>query len=156
MIHVDPVCPRWTRISFSQNRCMPSWLGIFQFGSFFGCSKQVYEYILFGVFLRVLSILFHVIHPFSLSVIFFLFLYFTPILFCFIRIRLLVCLCAFSTHFFLEFSFVILEVPVLSLLLDPVPVSFESSFIRQYLLIYLFQANFQTCLQFYFGLFILI
>ena len=56
---------------------------------------------------------FHVIYPFSLSVIFFLFPYFIPKLFCF---KLLVGPYTFSTYLLVEFSFVILECPVLFIL----------------------------------------
>ena len=53
-------------------------------------------------------------------------------------------------------SFVILEFPVSVILLDPVPVSFESSLFCQYLLVYLFQSYVYACLLFCFRLFILI
>ena len=43
---------------------------------------------------------------------FFLFPYFTPKLFCFLCIRLLVCIWKFSNYFLVEFSFFILECPV--------------------------------------------
>ena len=45
-----------------------------------------------------------------------------------------------------EFSFVILLGPILFVLFDPVPVSFESPFFHQYILMYLFRPYFLTCL----------
>ena len=62
--------------------------------------------------LRVLVILFHVICPVGVSLMSFLFPYFTLELFCFLRIRLLVCPRAFSTYLLLKCSFVILKYPV--------------------------------------------
>ena len=75
----------------------------------------------------------YVIYPFCISVMFFLFLYLTPN-----RIILLICSCLFSTDMLVEFSFVILEGPILFVLFDPFSGSFEHSFFHQYLLIYFF------------------
>ena len=83
------------------------------------------------------------------SIILFLFPYFTAKLFC---IHLLICPLVFCADLLVKFSFVILEHSVLFVLLEPV--SFNSPFFRQYLLIYLFHLYFQTCLLFCFGLFI--
>ncbi len=79
-----------------------------------------------------------------------LFPHFTPKLFCFLCIRLLVCTRSFPTNLLVEFSFVILECPDLFLLLDLVSVSFKSLFFRQYLLIYSFKLHHQTCQRFCF------
>ena len=68
---------------------------------------------------------------------FFLFLHFPPKLFCFPCIRLMISLRASSTYLQVEFSFVILKCPALSVLFDPVSVSFLSSFFRSYLPIYI-------------------
>ena len=73
--------------------------------------------------------------------------------FFFFGIRLLVCPCAIFTNLLVAFSFVILESPVLSTLLEPVSVSFKSPFFR-HLLIHFFKLNCQICLLFCFGLFI--
>ena len=101
---------------------------------------------------RVLIILFHIIHSIGLFVMFFLFPYFNPKLFCFIYV--LVYLHEFSTYLVVEFSFVILEFPVLFVLLDSVLVSFKSSFYHEYLLIYLFKFYRQIFLLFSFDIFI--
>ena len=78
---------------------------------------------------------------------YFPFPYFTPRLFCFFCIRLLICPRAFSSWSLVDFSLVILEWPVLIVLLDPVSVSFKSPFFRQYLLIYIFKLHFKICQQ---------
>ena len=83
---------------------------------------------------------------FSISIMFFLFPYFTPKLFCFLCIPLVVCPCRYFTNFLVEFSFIILECSVLFIFIELVPVSFEFPFFRQYLLIYFFQLYSQTCL----------
>ena len=64
------------------------------------------------------------------------FSYFIPKLFYFFCFRLLICLCTFYTNLLVEFSFIILECSVLLGLFDPTPVLYESSFFRQYLLLY--------------------
>ena len=56
---------------------------------------------------------FHVIYPFGLSVMFFLSSYRSVEVFCFLCIRLFIGLCAFSNDLLVEFSFVILEGPIL-------------------------------------------
>ena len=67
-------------------------------------------------------------------------------LFCFLCIRFFICLCAFSADLLVEISFVILEGSVLLALLDSVPVSFESRYFRQFLLVYFFQLYSQAYL----------
>ena len=96
-------------------------------------------------FLQVHLIVFNLINPFSLSVIFLLFPYFALKLFYSLWI-LFYCPRGFFFDLLTEFSFVILEGPFLSVLLDPVPTSFESLFIHQYILIYFFQLYYQSCL----------
>ena len=105
---------------------MSSGSGVFQFG-----------YIPFLVFLKFF---FHVIYPFGLTPTLSLFPYFTPELFSFLDIRLFVCSCTLFIDLFEEFSFNILEGTFLLVLLDPVPVPFESPSFRQYLWSYFFQS----------------
>ena len=100
------------------------------------CSQQIQE-----SFINSSNSFFHVIYPFSNSVIIFSSPYFTLKLFYFFCIRLLLCLSALTIDL-IKFSFVILEYPILFVLFDPIPVPFESSFFHQYLLTYFFQ----TCL----------
>ena len=69
---------------------------------------------------------FYVIYPFSLSIIFFLFSYIVPELFCFLFILMLICRYAFTASLLIKFSFVILEGPVLILLLNFVWASFKN------------------------------
>ena len=71
-----------------------------------------------------------------------------PKIICFFWIRLLICPCAFFTDLLIEFSLITFEGSVLLVLLDPVPVSFESHFFRQYLLIYFFQSQSRRLLSF--------
>ena len=73
-------------------------------------------------------------------------------MFCF-YIWVLGCTRAISTYFLIEFSFVILECPVLFVLFNPFSLSFNSSSFRQYLLIYPFKLHCKVCLVFRFGLF---
>ena len=65
-------------------------------------------------------------------------------------IHLLMCPCEFSTNWFVQFSLVILESPVLLVLLDQVSISFESLFHCKYRLIYFFQLYFASCRMFWF------
>ena len=88
---------------------------------------------------------FHVIYPFRLSVMFFLFPYLNPKLFCFFCILFLICLRAFSTILSVEFSFVILKGPVLLVLLNLVPVSFMFPLFPSYFLDYFLQLYRQIC-----------
>ena len=81
------------------------------------------------------------IHSGFLLCFFFLFRYLTPKMFCFLCIRLLICPCAFSIDLLVEFSFLILF-----LLLNGVPLSFESPFFFLYLLIYFFELYGKFCL----------
>ena len=92
----------------------------------------------FAVF-ESIWILFYLIYLLNIFILLFLFPYFTPKLHCFLCIQLLVCPYAFSTCLLIKFSFVILKEFVLFVLLAFVPVSLESPFFRQYLLIYFFQ-----------------
>ena len=68
-----------------------------------------------GLF-QILRILFRVIYPFSFSVIFFPLTSFIP-KFCFFCIRLLIYPYSLSTNLLIEFSFVILEVSILFVIL---------------------------------------
>ena len=94
------------------------------------------------------AIVLYVIHPFGISVMFFLFSYFTQKLFCFLYIQLLVFTRSFSTDLLVEFSFVISECPILLVLHDNVEISFESPFFCLYLYIYLFMLHCQILLLF--------
>ena len=85
-----------------------------------------------GPFRVSVILYFYFIYPFSLSVMFPLFLYFTPKLFCFFCNRLLVCLRAFSSELLIKFSFIYLECPILIV---------KSRFFHQYLLIYFFKLH---------------
>ena len=69
---------------------------------------------------------------------FFLSPYFTPKLFCFFCLQLLICLCALSTNLSVEISFVTLKYPVLFVLFDLVSILFESYFFHQYILVNFF------------------
>ena len=86
------------------------------------------------------------LRPFSLSTIFFTFPHLFLELFCFLYIRLLICLYAFSTHLSVEFPFVILKDPVLLVQLDSHPVSSKSLVLHQHFWIYFFQLYCQSCL----------
>ena len=98
---------------------------------------------------------FYVIYPFGHFDKFFLFPYFTPKLFCFLSIYLLISPCASSTCLSVEFSLVLLECSVFFVLFDPVSVYFKSSFFCHYFFfIYFFKFYFRTCLLFYFDIFI--
>ena len=101
-------------------------------------------------FLRVL--IFHVIYPSSLSVMFFLFPYFTPKLFYFLYPVVDSSSCI-PDWLLGRVSFFFPKYPILLVLLDPVSVSFQPPFF-QHLLIYLFKLHYQTCLLFCFDLFI--
>ena len=68
--------------------------------------------------------------------------YFVPKSFCLVRIRLLVCLRLYTLNMLVEFSFVVLESLVMSVLFGPVFVSFWSSFFRQYFLISCYELYF--------------
>ena len=103
------------------------------------CSKWIEVYFCLRAFFQSLQLFPHDVYPFSLSIIISTFPYFAPKWFCFPRIRLRVYLRAFSPYLQVEFSFVVLECPALSVLFDLIPISFQSSFFRQYLLIYLFK-----------------
>ena len=113
-------------------------------------SKRFKGHVHHRAFFEPLKFFFHVIYPFGLSIMFYLFPCFTLEVFCFVCVCLLVYLLAFSTNLLAEFSLVTSECPVVFLLLDPVSVSFESPFFRQYLMIYLLKFYFQTWLLLFF------
>ena len=79
---------------------------------------------------------FHVAYPFGFFVMFSWLPYFSPKLFGFSCIRLLVCFRVFSPNLLVEFTFVVLECTILSVLFYPVSISFLSSFFCYYLLVY--------------------
>ena len=123
----------------NKKSCMSWWLGIFKF---------VIPWMLFltnTAFLQFWFFFIRFIH--SKFVMFFPSPYFTPKLLRFFYPCLLICFGIFSTNLLVEFSFVILEFSVLFILFDPVQIPLESSFFRQYLLIYFLQLYSQTCLQ---------
>ena len=94
---------------------MPSWSGIFQFGTFLGValceSSRIFT---FGPSSSSSNSFPYVTYPFGFSVMFPTFPYFTQKLFCFLVICLLVCLRPFFPNLLVEFFFVVLEHPVLS------------------------------------------
>ena len=132
---------------------------------FFKTSIRVYHhglsfynfvlYVHFRDFFEFLWLFFDVICLFGLSVMLFLFSYFTPtFIFCFLCNGCLLCLRAFSIYFLVQFSFVLLECPILFAVLNSISLSFKSPFFRQYLLIYLFKLHCQTRQVFCFVFFI--
>ena len=97
---------------------------------------------LFWSFLQVLLIFSCFFIHSEILQIFFLFQYFTPIVFFFIfSTRMLIVPCKRSSILLAEFSSVILEDFILHLMFDPGPVSLEFSLIRQYILIYFFHLS---------------
>ena len=92
-----------TGMNLNQNPCMPSWTGVFLFVIFLSValsgSRCMFTSGLFQVLLNL-------INQFSIYVMFLFFPYFTPKLFNFFCIRLLICHCALSTNLLVEFSFV--------------------------------------------------
>ena len=112
-----------------QNPCMPLWLGVYQFATFFSCALSDYSCIITlglpsspcnSFFIRFIHLIFllcssrsHVLHQNS---------------FVSLCIRFLVCPRAFSSYSLVEFSFAILESPVLIVLHDPVSLAFKSLF----------------------------
>ena len=123
-----------------QNPCISSEPSVFQFGTFLSAALSECRYISTSglslgpcnSFFFFFFFFFHISHPFSLSVLFFLFPYFIPKYLSFLCIWLLICPRAFPIDLLVEFSFVIFERPLLFVLLDPVPVFFEFSFFHQY------------------------
>ena len=91
---------------------MRSWLGVFQIGVFLRVALSELRCIFV---LGPSSSLFNSFFSFLLWS---MFPYFTPKLFCFPRIRLWVCLRTFLPYFLVEFSFVVFECLVLSALFD--------------------------------------
>ena len=75
--------------------------------------------------------------------------YFTPKLFCFFCLWLLICLCSLFAYLLVELSFVILKSSAFFVLFDPVN-CFEPFFFRYYLLTYFFQLYCQTYLWLFF------
>ena len=69
---------------------------------------------------RVLQILFFMLFIYSAFPLFFLFPYFTPKWFSLFSMQLFICFCAMSINLLVDFSFVILEIPLLFVLLDPI------------------------------------
>ena len=118
------------------------------------CSKCVQVYVHLRVFFMFFRFFFQVIYPFRNSVILFPCTYFTPKCFRFFCLWLLICLSVLSTNPLVDFSFVILQYPVLCVFFDTVQVPFKSFFFRQKLFTYSFQLCHQTCLRLSFwGLF---
>ena len=127
----------WMEVNFlNQKPCIPSWPGIFQFDIFFSVvlSKSVCISA-FGPSLRPSSSL---VISFiqSAFLLYFWLPYFCPKLLGFSWIRLLVCFSVISSQLLIEFSFIVLECLVLSVLFYPLSISLSSSFFRQYFLVY--------------------
>ena len=70
-------------------------------------------YLCLQAFPQSLQLFFHVVYLSIVSVIIYMFPYFALKLFCFLRIRLLVCLRTFFPYLLGGFSFVVLKCPVL-------------------------------------------
>ena len=114
---------------------MPSWPGIFQFAIFLSVTLCKSGCIFTSrISTSSLNSFFHIDNPFYISIMVFLFPYFILKLFGFFWICLLVCPCTLATNLLVEFSFVILECPIMFVLLDPIPISFVSPFFCQYFL----------------------
>ena len=110
------VCYGWrwifkTRIHIFHHRMEFSKLVFFQW-----CSEGIEVYFCFQSFSSPCNSFSMSFYPFGFSVIISTFSYFAPKLFYVLRIWLLVYLRAFSPYMLLEFSFVVLECPVLSVL----------------------------------------
>ena len=73
------------------SQCFPIWY----------CFECFSEWV--DVYFRLRSFFFHVAYPFGFSVILSSFPYFAPNLFCFLIIRLLICIGAFTPYFLIEF-----------------------------------------------------
>ena len=82
---------------------MLSWLGVY-LEYFECCSAWIRVYFCFGALFKFQLLLFHVVYPFSFSVMFSPLPYFAPKLFCFLCIQLLVYLLAFYTYLLVEYS----------------------------------------------------
>ena len=128
--------PIWIDLNFSNwNACMPSLQGIFQIDTSLSVVFSMSMCTLAQDLLPVLLILFscYLSTRFFYSVLSVLLSRSKVILF-----LLLIYPSDFSTDLLVEFHFVILEGPVLFMLLDPVPISFESPFFANCFLIYFF------------------
>ena len=90
---------------------MPSWPGVFQFGIFLGVALSVFR-CMFAYGPSCSDFFFHVFYPFSISVMFFPFPYFTPFFFCFSCIRFLICPDTFFTILFVEFLLLFWKAPL--------------------------------------------
>ena len=75
-----------------QNPCITSWSGFFQFCTFLSVALSDSSLV---AILKSLQFFFYVVYPFGLYVMFFLFPYLAPKLFCFFCIHLLFSPCAF-------------------------------------------------------------
>ena len=76
------------------------------------------------------QVFFNVVYPVNFSIMFSLFPYLTLKLFCFLCIPLLVCIHAFPHFLIFEFSFIAVECPDLSVIIDPDWVSFCIPFLK--------------------------
>ena len=115
----------WMMANFlKQNPCISTCPGVFQFYFIFLILFRVNLYVFFLlVLLRVLLIC-NVAYPFGFLLMFSWFPYFTPKLFSFLCISLLGCLRTVWPYLLIEFSFIVLECPVLSVLFPPLSISF--------------------------------
>ena len=102
-------------IFLNRNPCMSSWPGVFQFDIFcaFFCVNQ--GYFCFRAFFQTLQLFFCVVYQFCFSVMISTFQYFVPN--CLASLTFdCGCLLIFSAYLLEEFSFVVLECTVLSVL----------------------------------------
>ena len=116
----------WIEVNFFEPESMyviKAWS--FPVWYFFECCSQlinVYNHL--RTFFDTLQLFFRLVYPFSFFVMIPLFPYFALKLFCFPGIWLLDCLHTSFPNLLREFSLVVLEGPVLSVLFGPVMVSF--------------------------------
>ena len=117
---VEPVCYEGTWISLNRNPYIPPWPGVFQFSTFLSVALCKSRHMCSSGPFSSLWDFFHVIYPFSLSVMFFLLLYFTPKLFFPMHIVIGLFLCILHLlvgriffHYFRRSYFFVLFDPVL-------------------------------------------
>ena len=125
----------WMEVNFlNQKPCILSWPGTFQFDILFSVflSTSMYIFIL-GLFSTPSSSL---VIFFIHSPCFFGCHIFSPKSFGLFYIRLLVCFGVTPSQILIEFSFVVLECPVLSVLFYPLSISFNHPFFGQYFPVY--------------------
>ena len=114
----------WMEVNFlNQKPCIPSWTGVFLFDIFWVTSwVNQCVFPISGLF-DSFEFSFHIVYQFSPFVIFFWLPHFSPKSLGFFCIRLLVCFSVISSQLLIEFSFIVYECPVLSVLFQLMPTS---------------------------------